>query len=232
MPWSEALKSRCFVWHLPTFTYSHARATDSRLAVLFCFILCFRWLRSFLIALSTPNYIRWTHSNQTICNVYCCIRINGSMNICRLMFVLFYTRFCVSERKASSVSHSEWAYLTQVEVGGTIWASWMHRAAHSERFFVFSVIFNDMQHGGHCKDYLLFLSIVRIPRKKKCYLMKAPTRKKKKGLEMRAWISHCWRRGRPPLFSMRCSHRAANFYWKMPIVWVGCLLLWRFVTRL
>lgn len=180
MPWSEALKSRCFVWHLPTFTYSHARATDSRLAVLFCFILCFRWLRSFLIALSTPNYIRWTHSNQTICNVYCCIRINGSMNICRLMFVLFYTRFCVSERKASSVSHSEWAYLTQVEVGGTIWASWMHRAAHSERFFVFSVIFNDMQHGGHCEDYLLFLSIVRIPRKKKMLPDEGANKKEKK----------------------------------------------------
>lgn len=39
--------------------------------------------------------------------------------------------------------------------------------------------------------------------------------------------------GVPPLYGMLCSHRAANFYWKMPIVWfVFAFCYDGFVTRL
>lgn len=86
------------------------------------------------------------------------------MNICRLMLVLFHTRLCVSERKASSVSHSEWVYLTQVEVGGMIWA-----VASSCTVRTILCIFGDLHRFAprwSLRRSPSFLAIVRIRRTK------------------------------------------------------------------
>lgn len=163
MPWSEALKSRCFVWHLPTFTYSHARATDSRLAV-FCSLLFLFSSSStsplISLALSTPIHILWIHSSRaihTFLGWYLYQRVVELFGICQRT----HSHLCLLYWSRTPCRVSIWASRSRSIVADL--GEWMHRRSILCVFGDFDVFARWSKYNSPSSFFLSFAFAENIP---------------------------------------------------------------------